>query len=124
MKKILAIIAGLALAGAAFAQVNPSQPMLTGHGTVDGRPGKIIVVHQTAGQAGETVRLDKFVVTGSLINPSQPMLTGHGNVSGRPGKIIVVHQTAGQAGETVRLDKFVVTGSLMNHPAPKAVRGK
>ncbi len=72
MKKILAIIAGLTLAGAAFAQVNPSQPMLTGHGNVDGRPGKIIVVHQTAGQAGETVRLDKFVVTGSLMNHPAP----------------------------------------------------
>ena len=67
MKNILAFIAGLALAGAAIAQVNPSQPMLTGHGNVNGRPGKIMVVHQTAGQSGETVRLDKFVVTGSLM---------------------------------------------------------
>ena len=72
MKNILAIIAGLALTGAAFAQVNPRQPMLTGHGNVNGRPGKIIVTHQTAGQSGETVQLEKFVVTGSLMKHPAP----------------------------------------------------
>ena len=67
MKKILAIIAGLALAGAAFAEVNPTRPMVTGHGNVSGRPGKVIQTNQTATTAPETVKLDKFVVTGSLM---------------------------------------------------------
>jgi len=68
MKKILATIAGLALASAALAQVNPTRPMVTGHGNVSGHPGKVIPTNQTAATSDETVRLDKFVVTGSLMN--------------------------------------------------------
>jgi hypothetical protein len=68
MKKILVTIAGLALAGAALAQVDPTRPMVTGHGNVSGRPGKVILTNQTAATPEETVKLDKFVVTGSLMN--------------------------------------------------------
>ena len=68
MKKILVIIAGLALAGTAFSQVDPTRPMVTGHGNVSGRPGKIIRANQTASTSPDTVKLDKFVVTGSLMN--------------------------------------------------------
>lgn len=67
MKKTLAVIIGLALAGAAFAKVDPTQPMLTGHGNVSGRPGRVIVAHQTAEPSGATVHLEKFVVTGTLL---------------------------------------------------------
>jgi hypothetical protein len=66
MKNILATIAALALAGAALAQVDPTQPMVTGHGNVSGRPGRIIPTYQTA-KSGESVQLQKFIVTGSLM---------------------------------------------------------
>ncbi len=72
MKKILAVIVGLALAGTGFAKVDPSRPMLTGHGNVSGRPGRIIVAHQTADPSSATVQLEKFVVTGSLLKHQAP----------------------------------------------------
>ena len=66
MKNIIALLAGLALAGAAAAQVNPTHAMLTGRGNVDATPGRIIVTNQTA-ETTESIKLDKFVVTGSLL---------------------------------------------------------
>jgi hypothetical protein len=68
MKRIIVTVAGLALAAAALAQVDPTRPMVTGHGNVSGRPGKVIRTNQTAVPSDETVKLDKFVVTGSLMN--------------------------------------------------------
>lgn len=70
MKKILISVVGLAVAGAALANVNPTQPMVTGRGNVEARPAKVIVTNQTADKSDETVRLEKYVVTGSLIKPS------------------------------------------------------
>jgi len=67
MKKLFVTIAGLALAGAALAQVNPTRPMVTGRGNVNSRPGTIIVTNQTAAKSAETVKLENFVVTGSLL---------------------------------------------------------
>lgn len=67
MKKLLIVIAGLAIASAALAAVNPTQPMVTGRGNVEARPTKVIVTNQTADKADEPVRLEKYVVTGSLI---------------------------------------------------------
>jgi len=68
MKKKLAVIAGLALAGAAFAQVDTTRPMVTGRGNVDARPGRVIVTNQTAQPASDdALKLEKFVVTGSLL---------------------------------------------------------
>ncbi len=48
MKKQLAAIAGLAMAGAAPARVDTTRPMVAGHGNVYVRPAKVIVTHQTA----------------------------------------------------------------------------
>lgn len=77
MKKTLVLFAGLALASAAFAQVDPTRPMVTGHGNVSGRPGKVIQTNQTATTAPETVKLDKFVVTGSLMkHPAAKVVRG------------------------------------------------
>jgi hypothetical protein len=67
MKKILAIVAGLAIAGAALAQVDTKRPMVTGKGNVDARPGKVMVTNQTAAPSDDTIKLEKFVVTGSLL---------------------------------------------------------
>ncbi len=69
MKNKLLLLAALALAGTAFAQVNPAQPMVTGKGNVTVRPAKVIVTNQTAtaAKADDTVNLDKIVVTGSLM---------------------------------------------------------
>ena len=67
MKKLLVTIAGLAIAGAAFAQVNPTRPMVTGHGNVDLLPGKVIITNQTNNKADEPLKLEKFLVTGSLL---------------------------------------------------------
>lgn len=67
MKNILVTIAALALAGAALAQVDPTRPMITGHGNVSGRPGRIIPTSQTAAKSGDAVQLQKFIVTGSLM---------------------------------------------------------
>ncbi len=117
MKKLIAMIAGLALAGAALAEVNPTKPMLTGRGNVTVRPSQVIVTNQTADKPDEGINLDKFVVTGSLIlvDPAHPMLTGHGNVGTRPGQVIVTNQTADKPGDAMNLEKFIVTGSLMKH---------
>jgi hypothetical protein len=67
MKKLIVTLAGLALAGAAFAQVNPARPMVTGRGNVDHRPGKVMATNQTQTKTTEMVKLDKFEVTGSLL---------------------------------------------------------
>ena len=68
MKKTLAVLAGLAVAGAAFATVDTTRPMMTGRGNVNARPGKVIVTNQTAQPASdEALKLEKFVVTGSLL---------------------------------------------------------
>ena len=67
MKNLLVTIAGLAIASAALAQVDPTRPMVTGHGNVNSRPGKVIVTNQTAAKPAETVKLEKFLVTGSLL---------------------------------------------------------
>jgi len=69
MKKNIVIFAGLAIASAAFAQVNPTRPMVTGRGNVDVRPARTIKTNQTAtaAPADETIALDKLVVTGSIM---------------------------------------------------------
>lgn len=69
MKKLIVSLAGLALASAAFAEVNPTRPMMTGRGNVSLRPAQVIVTNQTAHAAKpeETVALEKFQVTGSLL---------------------------------------------------------
>jgi hypothetical protein len=75
MKHVIRLVAALALAGAAFAQVNPQRPMVTGRGNVDARPGKVAITNQTAAPAAapadDAVKLDKFEVTGSLL-PKAP----------------------------------------------------
>jgi hypothetical protein len=72
MKTLLVIFAGLAMAGAAFAQVDPTRPMVTGRGNVSARPDQVIVTNQTTPAAPttkteDTVQLEKFQVTGSLM---------------------------------------------------------
>ena len=71
MKNVLITFAGLALASAAFAQVDPTRAMVTGHGNVSTLPAKLIVTNQTSpatpAKADDTVQLDKFQVTGSLL---------------------------------------------------------
>jgi len=74
MKTPVIIIAGLAMTGAATAQVDPTRPMVTGRGNVAARPHKVIVTNQTATppQAAAATNeqaqvLEKYVVTGSLI---------------------------------------------------------
>ena len=67
MKKPFLLLATLTLPAAAFAHIDPTHPMLTGHGNVAVRPAHVIVTNQTAAQPGDTVKLDKFVVTGSLL---------------------------------------------------------
>jgi hypothetical protein len=72
MNKLLVLLAGLAIAGTASAQVDPTRPMVTGKGNVNARPGQVIVTNQTATNPAkpdekEAVALDKFEVTGSLI---------------------------------------------------------
>ena len=71
MKTLIIALAGLASAGAAFASVDPTRPMVTGHGNVTARPAQVIVTNQTnpapATKADETVSLEKFQVTGSLL---------------------------------------------------------
>jgi hypothetical protein len=73
-KNILITLAGLALAGAAFASVDPTQPMVTGHGNVATKPATLIVTNQTstapaadAATKDDSVKLEKFEVTGSLL---------------------------------------------------------
>jgi hypothetical protein len=69
MKKLIAILAGLALASAAWAKVDPTRPMVTGRGNVATSPQKVIVTNQTAPDASSdgVLKLDKFEVTGSLL---------------------------------------------------------
>jgi len=73
MKTLIITLAGLATAGAAFASVDPTRPMLTGRGNVSARPAQVIVTHQTSpaapaqAKSDEPVKLDKFQVTGSLL---------------------------------------------------------
>lgn len=73
MKNILVTFAGLALASAAFASVDPTRPMLTGRGNVSAHPEMLIVTNQTSPAApeqaktDEPVKLEKFQVTGSLL---------------------------------------------------------
>ena len=71
MKTLLVTFAGLAMAGAAFAQVDPTRPMITGRGNVSARPAQVIVTNQTnpatPAKSDDTVQLDKFQVTGSLL---------------------------------------------------------
>jgi hypothetical protein len=99
MKKLIATIAGLAMAGAALAQVDTTLPMLTGRGNADGRPGKAIVTHQTApAPAGQTTpapadqatQLEKFVVTGSLI-PMPANEARSGSPPSRDPRISAIH---------------------------------
>ena len=72
MKKLIVTIAVLAMAGAAMAQVNPTRPMVTGHGNVNDRPGKVIVTNQTDAKTDDVQKLDKFLVTGSLLPKAAP----------------------------------------------------
>jgi hypothetical protein len=67
MKTLLATLAGLTLVSAALAQVNPTRPMVTGHGNVTAQPVKVVITNQTADKPDDSVKLEKFVVTGSLI---------------------------------------------------------
>ena len=77
MKTLIITLAGLATAGAAFAAVDPTQPMVTGRGNVSARPAQLIVTNQTSttaptatpdkAKADETISLEKFQVTGSLL---------------------------------------------------------
>jgi hypothetical protein len=71
MKTLIITLAGLAMAGAALAQVDPTRPMLTGRGNVSTRPAQLIVTNQTSpaipAKADQPVQLDKFQVTGSLL---------------------------------------------------------
>ena len=70
MKKLLIVIAGLAIASAALAAVKPNRPMVTGRGNVEARPTKVIVTNQTAPTPDEPVKLEGIMVTGSLIKHS------------------------------------------------------
>ena len=70
MKKILITLAGLALAGTALAQVDPSRPMVTGRGNADRLPEKVILTNQTKEKSDDSLKLEKFVVTGSLLPKS------------------------------------------------------
>jgi hypothetical protein len=74
MKITLVTLVSLAAATAAFAELNPSLPMVTGSGNVITHPVHSVVTNQTAAsQAAGTdqasITLEKFVVTGSLIPP-------------------------------------------------------
>ena len=77
MKKLLVSLAGLAIASAAFAQVDPSRPMVTGRGNVVAQPVKVIVTNQTAAKPNDAIELQRFVVTGSLLRQSTPATPRH-----------------------------------------------
>jgi len=76
MKTLIITLAGLATAGAAFAQVDPTRPMLTGRGNVSAKPAQLIVTNQTSpatpAKADDAVQLEKFQVTGSLLPHAAP----------------------------------------------------
>ena len=73
MRNVLILLAGLASAGAALAQVDPTHLMITGIGNANAKPGDFVVTNQTESSntsgtsTGETTTLEKFVVTGSLL---------------------------------------------------------
>jgi hypothetical protein len=70
MKSALIILAGLATAGSALAQVDPTHLMIVGVGNANAKPGDVIVTNQTASpnsSSADTTTLEKFVVTGSLL---------------------------------------------------------
>lgn len=70
MKTLIITLAGLASAGAALAQVDPTRPMVTGRGNVSMHPQKLIVTNQTSTAPATSeapVKLEKFQVTGSLL---------------------------------------------------------
>ena len=72
MKKTLLIIALLALPAGVFAKIDPTRPMVTGRGNVDARPQRVIVANQTPAETdADVVKLEKFVVTGSLIHKAK-----------------------------------------------------
>ncbi len=71
MNRTSLILLTMALPAAAFAQVNPAQPMVTGRGNVGVRPAHVLIANQTA-KPDDSVQLDKFVVTGSLLKPAKP----------------------------------------------------
>lgn len=77
MKKLLVLLVLPVLSTLAFAQVDPSKPMVTGKGNVTAAlPGRVLVTNQTqttpapAPEADKTVQLTKFEVTGSLLRPA------------------------------------------------------
>ncbi len=73
MKTLIIALAGLATAGAAFAAVDPTRAMVTGRGNVSTQPAPLIVTNQTSptpatpAKADDTISLEKFQVTGSLL---------------------------------------------------------
>lgn len=70
MRNVLILLAGLASAGAALAQVDPTHVMITGIGNSNAKPGDFVVTNQTESSnpsTSETTTLEKFVVTGSLL---------------------------------------------------------
>jgi hypothetical protein len=91
MKTSLITLAGLAIASAAFADVDPSNPMIIGFGNTRSRPGAVVMTNQTAPATpipGEPTTLDKFFVTGSLIGraPKAASAAGlAGRAAPRPG---------------------------------------
>lgn len=70
MNKTIVLLAGLALAGAAFGKVNPTQPMVTGRGNVTVRPAKAIVANQTAADHSaqdQADALNKYLTATSVL---------------------------------------------------------
>jgi len=70
MKTHLIPLAGLAIASVAFGKVDTTQPMVTGQGNATVRPARVMVTNGTADAAGTSAsadKLDKFIVTGSLL---------------------------------------------------------
>lgn len=70
MKNTIVLLAGLALAGTAFGQVSPTQPMVTGRGNVDQRPSKVIVANQTVADHGAQAQADtinRIIAASSVI---------------------------------------------------------
>jgi hypothetical protein len=66
MKTSYALPAVLACCSAAFAEVNPARPMITGKGNVEAAAPKVVVANQVADASGR-VKLENFIVTGSLL---------------------------------------------------------
>jgi hypothetical protein len=89
MKKIITAIAGLATAGAALAQVDPTRLMIIGVGNANAKPGDVIVTNQTATASStstDLTTLEKFVVTGSLLGHEKNVQISSGaDASKAPG---------------------------------------